>query len=58
MRARPPLARGAEHRLGDVDRDDTAMLADRFGERQGQRAGSTTDFEYAFAIAQAQASQQ
>jgi hypothetical protein len=47
------LARGAEHRLGDVDRDNAAMLADRFGERQGQRSGSTADFEHAFAAGNA-----
>jgi hypothetical protein len=49
---------GAEHRLGDVDCDDPAMLADRLGERQGQRPGSTTDLENVLAAVKAQVRQQ
>ena len=53
-----PTARGAEHRLGDVDRDDPALLADRGGERQGQGAGAAADFEHALAAGDAEARQQ
>ena len=52
------LARGPEHRLGDVDRDDAAMLADHLGERQGQRPGAAADFGYALAAGKAQTRQQ
>jgi hypothetical protein len=46
------LARCPEHRLGDVDRHDPAMLADRLSERQGQRTGAAADFEHALAAAE------
>ena len=52
------LARGPEHRRGDVDRDDAALLADRLSERQGQRTGATADFEHALAAAETQARHQ
>jgi hypothetical protein len=52
------LPRGAEHWLGDVDRDDPAMLADRRGERQGQRPGAAADLEHALTAGKAQVSQQ
>ena len=44
-----PLPRRPEHRLGDVDRDEAAVLADRFGNRHGQRTGAAADFEHALA---------
>src|SRR5467141_1820648 len=49
---------GAEHRLRDIDCDDAAMLADRLGERDCQRAGAAADFENALTADQAQARQQ
>src|SRR5215472_5988020 len=52
------LPRGPEHRLGNIDRDDAAMLADRRGERLGQRPGAAADFEHALAAAEAQPRQQ
>src|SRR6516225_442118 len=44
------LPRGPEHRLGNIDRDDAAMLADRRGERLGQRPGAAADFEHTLAV--------
>ena len=53
-----PLPSGAEHRLGDVDRDDAAMLADRLREGQGYRAGAAADFQHALAAGKPQTFQQ
>ncbi len=53
-----PLPRNLKHRLGDVDRDDAAMLADRRGERHSQCAGTAADFEHALAAGNAQTRQQ
>ena len=53
-----PLARDLEHRLGDVDRDDAAMLADRRGQRHSQCAGAAADFEHVLAAGKAQTRQQ
>jgi hypothetical protein len=41
-----PLARDPEHRLGDVDRHDAAMIAGRRGQRHSQCAGAAADFEH------------
>ena len=53
-----PLPRGSEHRLGDVDRDEAAMLADRLGEGRGHGAGAAADFEHTLAAGKPQTRQQ
>src|SRR5690348_160381 len=43
------LSGDVEHRLGDVDGDNAALVADDLRQRQGHRAGAATDFKYALA---------
>ena len=53
-----PLARDPEHRLGDVDRHEAAMIADRRGQRHSQCAGAAADFEHVLPTGNAQTREQ
>ena len=46
---RDTLAGAGQHRLGDVDPDDSAPFTDSLGEGHGSGAGAAADLEYAFA---------
>ena len=53
-----PLVRDPEHRLGDVDRHEAAMIPDRRGQRHSQCAGSAADFEHVLPTGNAQTREQ